>query len=136
MRPHALIPLLLVTLVLSGCGRRNHSNPKPVAYDRLASLVIEVYDPDTNSVWEGVSVRIVEVEHEWSGRVVPNPIEDDWYVTGRDGTIEFTPKLLGMTNVGFFEDPFGRAVMSPDLDQDEAIVLIEVYGEGLGSAFW
>ena len=67
---------------------------------------------------------------------MPNPIEDDWYVTGRDGTIEFTPKLLGMTNVGFFEDPFGRAVMSPDLDQDEAIVLIEVYGEGLGSAFW
>ena len=134
MRHAALVCALLAPLAAAGCGS-HHDDGAPVFLDHLASLEVEVFDPITGFVWENVGVRIVEVEHEWSGCLCPNPIKDDWFFTDEFGTVFFDSEDLGATDIGFLLDSHGRAVMSPDELEDEAIVLLEVFAPGFGSVF-
>ena len=103
--------------------------------DRSKEPLVEVYDPNTGFVWENVGVRIVQAEQEWSGCVCVNPIGEDWYFTDEFGTVLFNSDDLAIADVGFLLDAFGRAVMSPDVLEDEAIVLLEVYAPGFGSVY-
>ena len=110
-----VLPALL-SLLAAGChGHRHH--PPAVAADRLVSIEVEVYDPVTNLVWENVAVRIVQADQEWSGCLCVNPVVDDWYFTDRDGLVFFDSLDLAIAEVGFLEDSFGRAVISPHLDE-------------------
>ena len=126
---------MICSLAVAGCSHGHHDNTTTVFYDRLTSLEVEVYDPLSNYVWENMAVRVVQVEHEWSGFVVVNPIVDDWFYTDSFGVVFFGSDLLGASGFGFLTDTFGRAVMSPDIFEDEAIVLLEIF-DGFGSLFY
>jgi hypothetical protein len=125
----------LLSLLATGCHSRHHDRLPPVASDRLVSIEVEIYDPVTNFVWENVAVRIVQADQEWSGCICSNPRLDDWYYTDRDGLVLFTAADLGLADVGFLVDGFGRAVLSPARDEDQASVLLEVTAPGLGTVF-
>ena len=135
MRHIALTCALLASLTALGCsGHHGDDGVHPVLSDRLVSIDVEVYDPNTGFVWENVGVRIVNSEQEWSGLVLVNPVED-WYFADEFGTVLFDSDDLAIADVGFLLDGFDRAVLSPDGLEDEAIVLLEVYAPGLGSVF-
>ena len=76
-----LLFVLLLSMALVGCKRVHRNDPVVVRSSRLVSIEVEVYDPITNFVWEGVSVRIVEADNEWSGCICPSPYLD-WFDTG------------------------------------------------------
>ena len=135
MRRIAPIAGLLVAVLASGCHSRRDRDPDPVAVSRPVSLEIEVYDPTTGYVWEDVSVRIIEVEHEWSNRIIENPFQNDYYLTDSFGVVYYSPELLAQTEIGFLEDGRGRAVLEPDFSEDEASILIEISAPGLGVVF-
>ncbi len=127
----ALLVLLTATACHSGGSREDSI---PVYRDRYVSIEVEVYDPQSGYVWEDVAVRIVQSDQEWSGCICVNPIADDWYYTDEFGTILFTEVDLAQADVGFLEDG-GLAVVSPDYDEDEVTVLLEVTAPGLGTVF-
>ncbi|MGA1608012.1 MAG: hypothetical protein ACO4CT_13595, partial [Planctomycetota bacterium] len=74
-------------------------------------LEIEVYDPFTGGVWEGVGVRVVQADQEWSGCVCVSPYANDFALTDRTGLAYFSPFALAAAEVGFVEDAAGRAVL-------------------------
>jgi hypothetical protein len=126
-------PLSLVALsfLLAGCGgggssRSSNVSPAPA---RLVSILVEVYDPITNAVWENVSVRVVEADQEWYGGVFASPYQD-WFLTDAQGQVFLDEDLLALARVGFLEDDLGRAVLGPDTAEDEATVLLEVDAVG------
>jgi hypothetical protein len=80
-------------------------------------------------------VRIIEVDHEWSGLIWPNPTKNDYYYTDKFGVVYFSPELLAVSDLGFLEDGTGRAVLSPDYLEDEATVLVEISAPGLGRVY-
>lgn len=131
MRRIAPISALILAALLASCGSRRHRDPDPVAVSRPVSLEIEVYDPTTGFVWQDVAVRIVEVDHEWSGCICTNPVQNDFYFTDEFGVVYYSPSLLAVTDLGFLEDR-GLAVLSPEFDEDEATVLLEISAPGLG----
>jgi hypothetical protein len=118
-----------------GCHGHFGDDPAPVYNDEPVSIEIEVYDPNTNHVWQDVSVRIIEVDHEWSGLIWPNPTKNDYYYTDKFGVVYFSPELLAVSDLGFLEDGTGRAVLSPDYLEDEATVLVEISAPGLGRVY-
>ncbi len=89
------------------------------------SILVEVYDPATNLVWENVGVRIVAASHEWSGCTCHSPYER-WYLTDSNGRVLLDEYDLGSVEVGFVQDYDGSAVICPGRYEDEAAVLIEV----------
>ncbi len=89
------------------------------------SILVEVYDPVTNFVWENVSVRVVEADQEWAQGTFVSPY-DDWYLTGVDGRVLLDEYLLADAEVGFPEDTQGRAILGPQHFENEATVVLEV----------
>jgi hypothetical protein len=119
-----------LSVALLGCHGHSHRHSVGKPDPRSASLEVEVYDPVTEFVWEGVSVRIVEGAMEWSGCVCPNPDQNEWYLTDGFGTVWWDSVALADTGIGFLEDSYGRAVLAPEYDADEAFVLIELAALG------
>ncbi len=120
--------LFLASLTLASCGRG--SRRVVVEQPRLVSVLVEVYDPVSNLAWENISVRIVEVDHEWSGCTCVNPVSDDWFLTDGSGRVLLDEYLLADSGVGFLEDGTGAAVLDPDFDRDEATVVLEIDAVG------
>ena len=114
---------LSLALALVGC-RRGNSHARDEA-PRLVSILVEVYDPATNLVWENVSVRVVEADQEWSQCTCESPYED-WYLTDGTGRVLLDEYLLADAEVGFLVDDDGRAVLSPYRNEDEATVVLEI----------
>lgn len=120
--------LFLASLTLASCGRGSrHTAIVVVEQPRLVSVLVEVYDPVSNLAWENISVRIVEVDHEWSGCTCVNPFSDDWFLTDGSGRVLLDEYLLADSGVGFLEDGTGAAVLDPEFDRDEATVVLEIY---------
>lgn len=117
--------LLLVALVAASCGRsRSHVHVRDES-PRLVSILVEVYDPVTDFVWEGVSVRIVEAYQEWSDTTWVSPYVD-WYETDATGRVLLDEFDLAFAEVGFLEDVDGRALLGARRDEDQAFVVLEV----------
>jgi hypothetical protein len=124
---------LLALVSVTACGSRRTVvvTPKPA---RLVEIEVEVYDPVSNGVWEGVSVRVVEGYHEWSNCTCEagNPF---WLVTDETGRVLFTAEDLADADIGFREDSSRRAILESDRDLDEAFVLIEIDAVGFDRVF-
>lgn len=105
---------------------------EPPPSPRLVSILVEVYDPVTNFVWENVGVRVVEADQEWSGLTYVSPFLDG-YLTDATGRVLLDEFVLGDARVGFLEDGQGRAVLNAPADQDQALVVLEVFAEGFVS---
>jgi hypothetical protein len=134
---NAFKTLLLSSLVLAGaCGDEHyhsHAAP-PVDLPRPVSILVEVYDPVTNYVWENVSVRIVEADQEWSNCTCSSPYLD-WYLTNSSGQVLLDEYLLAAAQVGFAEDGVGRAMIGPGFHEDEATVVLEIDAVGFVPVF-
>jgi hypothetical protein len=111
--------------LLAGCSSRR-TVVVTQEFPRQVDIEVEVFDPETNLVWEGVAIRILESFQEWNGCTCPNPRTDEWFFTDANGLVVLTSHDLAAAEIGFQEDNFGRAVLSPHADEDEAFVLIEL----------
>lgn len=123
-------------LLLAACGGVD-DDPPPVVQtlDPVpVSILVEVYDPVTNFVWENVGVRVVEADQEWADWIYTNPFED-WYLTNAAGQVLLTEYDLAVADVGFRQDAIGRALLFPRGFEDQATVLLEVWAEGFASVF-
>lgn len=130
MNRTALVVSSCLVALLSACGggggrRATVQVPPP----RPVSILVEVYDPVTNFVWQDVSVRVVESYQEWAGVTYPSPYADI-YLTDATGRVFLDEYQLAFVEVGFVEDGNQRALLAPDLAQDEAVVTLEISGEG------
>jgi hypothetical protein len=127
------LPLLLSCLLLSAaacdCDDEYYPPPPPPPAPRLVSILVEVYDPVTNFVWENVSVRVVEAYQEWSACICISPYADE-YLTDSTGRVLLDEYVLAFAEVGFLLDANGLAVLGSGFDEDQATVLIEVSAEG------
>jgi hypothetical protein len=126
----AVLPLLLLS-ACSDCCTEVVREPAP----RAVELEIEVYDPFTGGVWEGVGVRIAQADQEWSGCVCVSPYANDFALTDRTGLVYLSPFGLAAAEVGFVEDAAGQAVLYPGAFEDEADVLLEVWAPGFDPVF-
>ena len=79
---------------------------------RPVSILVEVYDPVTNQVWENVAVRVVQADQEWSQCTCPSPYQD-WMLTSSDGRVLFNEFDLAAAEVGFVLNRDGGAVLGP-----------------------
>jgi hypothetical protein len=130
-RSAVAFPLLL--LAVTACHDDHHDHvvvqpPEP----RPVSILVEVYDPATNLVWQDVSVRIVEADQEWSGCTCVSPYVD-WYLTDANGRVFLDEYLIAAAQVGFVEDDNGRAQLRPESWGDEALVVLEIDALGFTS---
>ncbi len=121
-----LLPLL--ALAAASCGHTHH-DPAPVASPRPVSILVEVYDPITNFVWENVAVQVLEADQEWSGCTCVSPYQDLYY-TDVEGRVFLDEFALALAEVGFAEDGAGRAMLWPGRYEDEATVVLEVSAPG------
>ena len=129
MRRSVLLACSLLLVTATACHSRRPVlvvTPEP----RLVSLEVEVYDPVTNFVWEGVGVRIREAWLEWSNQVVPNGDPAVRHLTDITGLAYFSPGDVADAQVGFIEDLFLRAQLEGYDDADEAIVQVELSAPG------
>jgi hypothetical protein len=120
--------------MLPACGHHSHSSAT-VQSPRLVSIEVEVYDPITDFVWEGVGVRVVEATVEWAGCTCENRYEDDFFFTDHNGLTFFPAAYLADAEVGFPEDVHEHAVLLPDVHGDQASVLLEVWAPGFAPVF-
>jgi hypothetical protein len=123
--PSSALAALFAFALCTGCHEDHETVVIPVAVPRPVSILVEVYDPVTNYVWENVSVRVVEVDHEWSGCTCVNP-RVEWFLTNAEGLVFFDEHLLAASEVGFLTDGAGRAMIGPHEFEDQATVVIEV----------
>jgi len=121
-----LVPLLFLT----ACWHDHDDwdcncsgQPRPV------SIEIEVFDPVTQFVWVGVTVRVVEADQEWSGSTVPSPYQIS-LITDNNGRVFFDAFALADASIGFLEDQNGRAVLGDDVADDQARVMFEISAVG------
>ena len=122
-------------LALAACGGSTvETVPVVVPGPAPVSILVEVYDPVTNWVWENVGVRIVEADQEWSNLTYVNYWED-WYPTDSYGQVLLTEYDLAWAEVGFREDYAGRAVIGSRWFEDEATVLLEVWADGFAPVY-
>jgi hypothetical protein len=133
MSPLSRCTLPWLAVILSACGGRRILVEQRTP--RLVEIEVEVYDPESNGVWEGVSVRVVEGYHEWSRCTCPAGNPNLWQVTARDGRVLFTAADLADADIGFREDGSGDAILSGDRDEDEAFVLVEIDAIGFDRVF-
>ena len=134
--PAAVLGLVLFAAATACSDHHHHDsgsvqNPAP----RPVSILVEVFDPITNFVWENVSVRVAEADQEWSGSTHISPIED-WHLTASTGQVQFDEFEIAFANVGFLEDGHGRAMLGPRSFEDEATVVIEVDAIGFTPKFF
>jgi hypothetical protein len=122
-------PTLLLVLLLAACNSGRRSNAIVVQPARFVSVLVEVYDPITNLAWENVSVRIVEADQEWSGCTCVSPYLD-WFLTDGSGRVLLDEYRLADAEVGFLEDSSGAAIIDPGLNDDEALVVLEIDAVG------
>ena len=122
-----LVPALLL-LSACGGGGRERVVVRP-AEPRLVSILVEVYDPVTNFVWENVSVQVLEADQEWSNCTCQSPYAD-WFLTDVEGRVLLDEYLLADAEVGFLEDSLGRAVLGPNGGEDQATVVLEIDAVG------
>lgn len=125
-------PLLFA---LSGCSDCCNDRLVPRPAPRPVEIEVEVYDPLSGGVWENVGVRIVQADQEWSSSTVVSPFPDDFALTDAAGLVYFSPFAIASYEVGFLLDEAGRAVLGPDVDEDEAYVLLEVWAPGFDPVF-
>ncbi|MBL9078486.1 MAG: hypothetical protein JNL08_13335 [Planctomycetes bacterium] len=116
---------LSLLVAAAGCRRGDSRADLREESPRYVSILVEVYDPATNLVWENVSVRIVEADQEWSQCTCESPYED-WYLTDGNGRVLLSEADLAYAEVGFQEDGAGRAVIGARRDEDQATVVLEV----------
>ena len=127
--------LILPLALLAGCKRsHSHGHGSPSLQPRLVSIEVEVYDPATNAVWEGVSVRIVAADNEWSGCYCESPYLD-WYDTGIDGRVFLDEYAIALAEVGMLEDFAGRAILEPSVLEDEVVITLEIDAIGFTPVF-
>ena len=122
-------PTLLLVLLLAACDSGRRSNAIVVQPARLVSVLVEVYDPITNLAWENVSVRIVEADQEWSSCTCVSPYLD-WFLTDGSGRVLLDEYRLADAEVGFLEESSGAAILEPGLNDDEALVVLEIDAVG------
>lgn len=125
--------VLAAALLATACTTRTrivHVSPPATV-----SIEIEVYDPVTNGVWEGVGVRVHEAWQEWSGARHVSPFTDAFELTDRAGRVFFSAYDLHVYSVGFPVDEYGRAVLSDHPAGDESIVTLEIWAPGFRSVF-
>ena len=120
-----LVPLLLLTACWDDDDWDCDCNGQP----RPVSIEIEVFDPVTQFVWEGVTVRIVEADQEWSGLTVPSPYQIS-LLTNSNGRVFFDAFALADASIGFLEDQNGRAVLGDGEGEDQARVMFEISAAG------
>ena len=125
----AVPSLLCILASLSACGRGGSTPTLRTPDPRPVSILVEVYDPVTNLVWENVSVRVVESYQEWAGGSYVSPYAD-YYLTDATGRVLLDEYVLAYADVGFVEDGNGRALLGADRFEDQATVTIEVDGVG------
>lgn len=125
MRTPTVLLFLSLAVVAASCRGGNSRASVRNESPRLVSILVEVYDPVTNLVWENVSVRIVEADQEWSQCTCVSPYVD-WYLTDQTGRVLLDEYLLADADVGFLEDGKGRAVLGPRRDEDQATVVLEI----------
>ncbi|HLU39007.1 MAG TPA: hypothetical protein VK081_06455 [Planctomycetota bacterium] len=128
----SILAILAVTAAACSSRRTVVITPKPPRY---VEIEVEVYDPKTNGVWQGVGVRPVEAYHEWSRRTVPAGDPDLWLFTDETGRVLFDSAFLGDADLGFLEDQAGLAIIESDRDLDEAFVLLEIDALGFDRVF-
>lgn len=132
-RFHFLLPSVFCLLVLAACDCDDWDDcgcaPPPPPAPRPVSILVEVYDPVTNGVWENVLVRIVEADQEWSGCTCVSPTPT-FFATDRFGQVFLDEYLLAWAQVGFVEDPIGRALLRPGSREDQATVVLEISAPG------
>lgn len=134
----SLAPILCAVLPLLAACHHSSRHGESVRHDKLRPVVIEVevFDPVTNFVWVDVSVRLVQANQEWSGCICTNPEREDWFLTDELGVVLFTPELIAEADIGFKVDELGQAVIGQDRDEDEAVVLLEVWAKGFNPVLW
>ncbi len=130
--------LVVLACLSTGChhGSSHGADPVRFEHDRPVTIEVEVYDPETNYVWQDVGVRLVQASQEWSGCVCTNPNRQDWYYTDDLGVAFFSPADIADADIGFRVDELGQAVISMHRDENEAIVLLEVWAEGFKPVLW
>lgn len=128
MRTSSLL-LLASLLFVTSCGGGRSRGSVRVDPPRLVSILVEVYDPVTNLVWENVSVRVAEADQEYCGCTFVSPF-DDWYLTDAAGRVLLDEFVLADAQVGFLEDVNRRAILDPDFNRDEATVVLEIDAVG------
>lgn len=126
-----LISSLFACLLLAACHHHDDDCDRGggPADPRLVSILVEVYDPVTNFVWENVTVRILEADQEWCGCTYVSPL-DASYLTDVSGRVLLDEDRLAAANIGFLEDGFGRAVLGARSFEDQATVLLEIDAPG------
>jgi len=136
-RPPAAVLGLVLFAVATACSSDHHhdSGGVQVPAPRPVSILVEVFDPITNFVWENVSVRVAEADQEWSQCTCVSPIED-WQLTNHSGQVLLDEFDLAFAGVGFLEDAQGRAVLGSRSFEDEATVVIEVDAIGFSPRFF
>jgi len=136
MRLPRLLPAtaLAALLPLAGCIEEEDCGCYYEPVPELATILVEVYDPVTNFVWEDVGVRVVSAWQEWANATYANPVVS-YELTDQYGEAFFDSYDLAVANVGFKEDGHGRAVIGPWEDVDDAIVTLEVYAPGFVPVF-
>ncbi len=124
------LPLFLL-LACHSSSHDDHLVPVPVpALPRPVAIEVEVYDPLSGYVWEDMGVRIVEAEVEATGCFCFSPYPDDWYYSDAYGLVYFAPLDISYADVGFVENAYQEAVLLPDVDGDEALVILEIWAPG------
>lgn len=132
MRALSLLGLLLP--FTGACDSDHPSSAPPLPAPRAVSILVEVYDPATNLVWQDVGVRVVRATHEWSRCTCASP-HVDWFFTDASGQVLLDEQILAAAEVGFVEDGAGNAIVGPRSFEDEAVVLLEVDALGFTPVF-
>jgi hypothetical protein len=120
-----LVPLLL----LCACWHDHSDDCNCDGQPRPVSIEIEVFDPVTQFVWQGVNVRVVEADQEWSGLTHTSPYQIS-LITDINGRVFFDAFALADASIGFREDPNGRALLGSGAAEDQARVMFEISAAG------
>jgi hypothetical protein len=125
MRRAVLQIVVTAAAMLAACDHRYREPHVGVPSSRPVSILVEVFDPATNFVWENVGVRVVEADQEWSGCTCQNP-NVDWFFTDSTGQVLIDEFVLADSGVGFLEDRNRAAVLGARSFEDEAVVVLEI----------
>jgi hypothetical protein len=104
----------------------------PPADPRVVSILVEVFDPTTQLVWENVGVRVAEADQEWCGCTFVSQVPQS-FLTDSTGRVLLDEFALADVQVGFPLDEVGRALLAPRSDADQALVVLEVFAPGFAT---
>ncbi|MGE3175355.1 MAG: hypothetical protein AB7O97_22210 [Planctomycetota bacterium] len=133
-RPNRSLSWLVPFALLVGCGEKGHGHRASVSTARPVSILVEVYHPVTDEVWENVGVRVVEAYQEWSDCTCVSPY-DDWYLTDFTGQVLIDEFVLADAAVGFVEDRHGGAVLGSRSFENSAMVTLQIDALGHDTVF-